>query len=266
MIDTEGIAKNIFNIIDACYYKGKDATVLPNPEARNGEYAVVYGPNQEILDTGWSTPGAWVGLHGLNLLFYADSLSDGARAVQIEYWKKDIEGNETLAFSTISSWDPYICDEFGVGVGLIQFQENYQYRIIVKSDVTVPSNVPIAVDYIRILPVYNYGSNSTYIYGVEEIEGAMAVQWQFPEIYTVTGDGSGYVYTATFNVPTDKGQLWTVPVVSVLGNSVFNAVVTEISSDLSSFTIAVRNTDKTYWSGGVNVCCHLHYFPIMLPL
>ena len=49
-MDTEGIARNIFNIIDASYYVGKDATILQKEDARTGEYAIVYGPNKEIME------------------------------------------------------------------------------------------------------------------------------------------------------------------------------------------------------------------------
>ena len=91
-MDTEGIARNIFNIIDASYYIGKDATILQKEDARTGEYAIVYGPNKEIMDTGWSVNNAWVGLH--TLLLRWETNSSKADQVRVEYLWRDEEGNE----------------------------------------------------------------------------------------------------------------------------------------------------------------------------
>lgn len=261
-MDTEGIARNIFNIIDASYYIGSDATPEPEPDARNGEYALAYGPNKEIVDTGWTMPNAYVGLHDLTIKWYSSGLNDGDYGLVIEYWKKDSEGNEVLATMFQTTWDGYISDEFGDSIGLIPFAENYQYRIIVKSHPSIPEDEFIAVDYIRVIDLHPYMVNAGYVYGVAGDEGSMALQRSWPEIYTVTGDGSTYHYDLTVNVPTFSGVVFAVPIPCVLGNSDYIAVVPSIASDYSSFVIRVRHIKDIPWSGGVNVLCHLLYYPI----
>lgn len=258
----EGIINNMFNIIDASVREGKDAHVTTNSDARNGVYAKVFGPNQEIMDTGWSGLNSWVGLHALSLRWFSN-LEEGDSGLIIEYWKKDREGNITLATSHPATWDTYYSDEFGNGIGFEYFSENYDFKIIIKSHPAVTMDKYVAVDYIRIIPADMWASQSTYIYGVEGEEGSIAVQRQSPEIYTVTGDGSSSVYSLNVTIPENSRSVWTVPVVCVLGADDYYANIGSLSSDMRSFQIKVIHRAGSVWSGAVNVLCHLHYFPII---
>jgi hypothetical protein len=261
MVESEGIARNIFNIVEGAYYVGKDATVLPEPLARKGQYALVYGGDKEILDTGWSTGNAWAGWHQLSCRWFSD-IDEGDHGLWIEYWKRDADGNETLAAYHPATYDPYVSDEFGTGVGLKYFTENCEFRIRLLSDGSVPEDKYVAVDYLRIIPVDNWAAKSAYAYAGTD-EGSMTVLNLFPEIYTVTGDGSSSYYSLTVDVPWSGDVLWVVPVPAILGSRNYGVVVTDIATDYTTFTIQVYHRSGTTWSGAVNVLCHLDYFPII---
>lgn len=259
-MNVEGIAKNIFNIIDASYYLGKDAQVTSNSDARGGQYAKVFGPNQIILDTGWSTMNAWVGLHDVTIRWFSD-IAANDDGVVVEYWKMDTEGVESLALSLNCAWNTYNSDEFGNAVGLRYFTENYQYRIIVKSAPNVLQNQFVAVDFLRILPIDNHLVYSPFIYGVTSDEGAAATQMNYPEIYTVTGDGSSSYYLKTVDFPTDFDVEFAVPVATIYSSRLHEVCIESITD--TNFVLNVMHKNGTNWSGGVQVTCHLGFFPII---
>lgn len=262
MAESEGIAKNIFNIIDACYYIGEDAVESDHPDARNGKFAVVYGPDKEILDTGWSSDNAWIGLHQLSARWYSD-INENEYGISIEYWKRDKEGNETRVLRTRAKWNTLFSDEFGNGIGLKYFTENYQYRIIIKSYPSVPENKFVAVDYIRIIPTDMWAVKSQFLYAIDNPDGAMTVQNMYPEIFTVTGNGTSYTYSLPVNIPQGEGIYLTVPVATVLNNINMLVHIYNISEDWTSFDIVVTHRSNSNWSGEVDVCVHLAYFPIL---
>jgi hypothetical protein len=263
MAESEGIAKNLFNIIDGCYYIGVDAVIEDHADARGGQYAKVYGSDKTILDTGWSSENAWVGLHQLSIRWYSD-LAEDEYGLLVEYWKRDSAGNESLAFKTQVQWNALFSDEMGNGIGLKYFTENYEYRIVVKSYPAIAEDKYVAVDYIRILPTDMWASKTAFLYS--SVEHEMTVQNHFIDIVPVTGDGSGFSYAVTVNIPSNEGVLYAVPVVSVLDNVYVIASTRNLAVDYSSFEIVLTHKDNTVWSGSINVCLDLTYYPIITML
>lgn len=245
-MNVEGIAKNIFNIIDACYYQGKDAHVAPNADARGGQYAKVFGPNQIILDTGWSTMNAWVGLHQSSVRYYTDSTT--TYGAVLEYHWKDSEGN-TDSFSIDLLFQNDIADEFGRGVGNAYFHENLQYRMIVKSHPSIPEDKYVAVDYLKLetSDIRKVTSQFTYAGSGGEVP---AIQVLRAGSSVVTGDGSDYAYGVTIPLGATP-QLYYLTVTANTNLKSYYAMVD--SKNASSFKAWAVNKDGTLWSGAVSI-------------
>lgn len=257
---SEGIAKNIFNIIDSSYYSGNDAVIAPNSDARNGQYAKVFGPRLVILDTGWSTDNAWVGLHEMGVRWYTDSLVEYAAVV--EYWKKDPEGNETLAYSIDLHFMNDISDEFGNKAGVAYFHENYQYKIIIRSHHSVLENEYVAVDYMSILPVDKQKVLSPIVHA--GVDGVPAIATERDFWINIYGDGSNYKYSHTYTFP--------VPIISY-----FYPVATAWTStgdyyaafstwDANSLTIWAVHRAGSNWTGGVTVTGRINVYEPVISL
>jgi hypothetical protein len=131
----------------------------------------------------------------------------------------------------------------------------------VKSYPSVGEDKYVAVDYIRILPTDMWASKTAFLYS--SVEHEMTVQNHFIDIVSVTGDGSGFSYAVTVNIPSNEGVLYAVPVVSMLDNTTLIASTRNLAVDYSSFEIVVTHKDNTVWSGSVNVCLHQAYYPII---
>jgi len=262
MIETEGLGRNVFNNIDACYYIGRDATPEPEPDAMNGVYALVYGPNKEIIDTGWSPMNAWNGLHSAAIRWFSNLSMDDPGLI-VEYWKRDSEGNEVLARDPIElTWDTYNSDEYGDNCGVNLFSENYEYRIIVKSHPSLSENEWVAVDYIRIIILDYHQVMAGYVSGVEDDEGAVAIQVDWPEIYSITGDGTAFV-TRTITYPVPLEVLGAFPTMSSR-NFGYEVIPFLINED--DFTIRASRYNGANWSGTIEVVCDLKLLLIIKPL
>lgn len=253
-MNVEGIAKNIFNIIDASYYLGKDAQVTPNADARGGQYAKVFGPNQIIVDTGWSTMNAWVGQHEMNVRWFTDTSS--YYGAILEYWMKDREGVETLVHSTDLHFMNDVSDEYGNSAGVAYFNENYQYKMVIRSHPSVSQEEYVAVDYINIRPVDPNSVKASYVYA-----GANGAQ-KTPTIrgfyIHVLGDGSNYRYSTTYTIPVDLTDLYFNVAVCLYGNSEGKYVAGFYNYSGDTITVTVTHVDGTMWSGDLVVSCILY--------
>lgn len=243
-MDTEGIARNIFNIIDASYYIGKDATILQKEDARTGEYAIVYGPNKEIMDTGWSVNNAWVGLH--TLLLRWETNSSKADQVQVEYLWRDEEGNEGVHKRSAEFQDG-ISYRSGNGIGRAYFHENNEYRIIVRSSPSVEVDKYVAVDYIGML-VTNAWNVRSFIYP--------SVEKDIPLIPTIEAgicnaysDGTDYYGMGTVNLIHEYRFYY--PTLTPLIAGGYVARVNDIRDD--SFDVVFWRTDGQQFNGGISI-------------
>lgn len=265
MGDSEGIARNIFNIIDAVYYKGKDAVISPNSDARGGEFSKVFGPNKVILDTGWSPMNAWVGLHQLSIRWYSD-MGVGNNGLTVEYWKKDTSGTESVAMTVIVPWDTVNSDEAGNGLGTAYFTENHQYRIVVKSHSSVPQGNYVAVDYIKIIPVDLWAVGAPFYYALPSPdEGSFAISTFYSTIETVTASGTNWRHSKTVTI-TNTGNYLAVPVACILGNSYVIANIKSIASDYKSFELEIAHKDSVNWTGSLTAVVHVLFYPVVAPL
>jgi len=253
MPQVEGIAKNIFNIIDAAYYAGRDADNALNSDARGGKYAKVYGPNKLILDTGWSTKNAWIGQHEVNVRWFTDTTA--YYGAILEYWIKDSSGNETLAHSPHLHHMNDISDEYGNGAGIAYFNENYQYKLIVRSHPTVAENEYVAVDYVKIIMVDPKSVKSADVYAGSN--GAQETPTFRGFYVTVTGNGTSFKYSATYTLPISLTGLYFIPQVCVYGNADGKYLPAFSSYSGNTVTVTVGHVDETVWSGGVVVSCFL---------
>lgn len=241
---TEGIAKNIFNIIDACYYLGRDATREPEPDAKDGEYALVYGPDKEIMDTGWSEENAWIGPHTSTVRWFTNSIA--SQPLVVEYHSRDTEGNEYSLKRTIPFMTD-ISDEFGNSAGTSFFFENYQYRIILKSNIDVAENEFVAVDTMRIIPTSVFSVEGK-VYGTPDGLPAMPKIRAGEVVCYTSGTAHTAIGTVTLEFPLPEFFFVTV---SVRDDSIFVPRIQSKSAD--KFTVAVWRTDDANWSGGVLV-------------
>jgi len=245
-MDIEGILKNIFNTIDASYYIGRDAVKVPNPDARKGTYAKVFGPNKEILDTGWSEENAWTGFHRANVRWYTDAATTYQAVVEYQWIDHEgVEGSYTKNLEHQAD----IADEFGTGAGNSYFHENHKYRIIIRSHADVAEDEYVAVDYIRLIVANMHDAQAQYIMA-GTVANVPAVQIPRSGYVTVTGDGSTYYYTSTVTLPETPLRYHAVPGIQT-SNADFTVVIT--AKGASSFNVTVRHVDGTNWSGGVNV-------------
>jgi hypothetical protein len=256
MGDSEGIARNIFNIIDAVYYKGKDAVISPNSDARGGEFSKVFGPNKVILDTGWSPMNAFVGLHQILMRWYTDSQSEDNHII-VEYHWRDKDGNKGN-HSVTRSFQGDISDEVGNGVGKAYFHENYQYRFVVKSHPSIRENEYVAVDYLKII-VNNIFSVDDMFYGGE----TPAIPYDVSGYTTLTGDASNWYFTKTITL--DFTPFTFSPFV-MLGttNVLMKPVITRQGSN--DFDVTVSTDNQEAWSGSLTIYYRVRtwYYPISL--
>jgi hypothetical protein len=253
-MNVEGIGKNIFNIIDATYYIGKHAEVTLSSDARGGQYAKVFGPNQTILDTGWSTMNAWLGQHEINVRWFTDTAA--YYGAILEYWVKDDLGNITLTHPTELHFMNDVSDEYGNGAGTAYFNENYQYKMIVKSHPSVAANEYVAVDYINIVPVDPKSIKAGSLYaGTNGSQKTPTVRGFY---ITVSGDGTSFKYSTTYTVPLDLTSIYFHPMVCVYGNAVGKYKVDFSSYSGDTITVTVAHVDGTTWIGEIVVSCILY--------
>lgn len=245
-MESEGIARNIFNIIDAAYYLGKDAEPMLHSDARGKKYAKAYGPNKELLDTGWSTKNAWVGLHNLSVRFYTDTVATNGAV--LEYHWKDAEGSTgSYSVNLLSQAD--IADEFGRGAGNAYFHENLEYKFIVKSHPDIAEDEYVAVDYIKmelsdirkVTSQYTYAGSGGEVPAIQVLRAGTAV---------VTGDGSDYAYGVTIDLGATP-QLYYATATAVTNLKSYYGMID--SKGASSFVAWAVNKDGSVWSGGVSI-------------
>ncbi len=255
---SEGVHRNIFNVIDSTVYSGDDSTPISNPDARGGEESRVYGPNQKIMDTGWSDFNAWNGAHALTCRWFSN-LTNEKPGLLIEYWKKDADGNQSLKSYNIR-WVDSVSPKAGNGAGFLNFSENNQYRILVKSHPTLAETDWVAMDYLKINPIDNWTVKSSAIFPSGNFIAAPRVYGKY---YVVTNDGSSPAGSLTVSLPFNEESVHTIPNCNVYGSLLdnFYANIGDISEDKGSFSIRVMRRDGAVWSGGVSVLCLMLYFP-----
>jgi len=245
-METEGIARNIFNIIDATYYLGKDAEPMLHSDARGKKYAKAYGPNKELLNTGWSTKNAWVGLHNLSVRYFSDTVATNGAV--LEYHWKDVEGN-TDSYSVDLLFQNDIADEFGRGAGNAYFHENLQYKLIVKSHPDVAEDEFVSVDYIKMELSDIRKVTSQYAYAGSGGE-VPAIQVSRAGTAVVTGNGTDYAYPVTIDLGATP-QVYRVNVTAYTNLKSYYAMVD--TKNPSSFVAWAVNKDGSLWSGGVSI-------------
>lgn len=264
MGDSEGIARNIFNIIDGGYYKGPDAVIISNTSARGGRESRVYGASKIIVDTGWSPPNAWVGLHQLSIRWFTNR-GTGQSGLTVEYWKKDASGTESVAMTVTVPWNPINSSKAGNGMGVAYFSENNQYRIIVKSHSSVPAVNYVSVDYIKIIPVDIWAVGSDYYHALPDPDGAMALNTFYSTIETVTASGTNWFHSKTVTI-SNTGNYLAVPVACILGNQYTIANIKSIASDYKSFVLEIAHKDGVNWTGSLSAVVHVSFYPVVAPL
>lgn len=179
----KGLRKNMFNILDGQHNIHDNATLVDESNAKDGVVAAVKGPNRPIIDTGYYEMNELVGLHQLKIRWFG-SITSGPGVV-VQYWKKDVDGNESHVDFPIP-WMSDISPIYGNSAKRVYFSPNYQYRIKVISDPSILDTDYVAVDYFNVLPVDDFGVTSYISTSSDQTPESLTT---VPIFLVVTGNG-----------------------------------------------------------------------------
>ena len=261
---TTGIGTNPLNIFDGVHYKTNNAISTPQNGAKDNTIAVVTGPNQVLMDTGYLTPDILLGLHQFYVKWYSSLVGVGGNGLILQYWKKDPSGNETHIYDVEI---PYHDDISPYGLnwaGLCFLFEENQYRFVIVSDPSLSDTDWVGIDYIRYVPIDITAVNGDCAYGgTISNGGAPAVPMMYPFSFNITGNGSAYYYTSTVTMNVSIADLQVV----VAANSTspdYYAIITGVSGN--TFNVTVVNRAGTTWSGSCGVTCFIYMHQYVTPL
>ena len=181
-----------------------------------------------------------IGAHHLDVRWYSNIGSGFGMTLQ--YWKMDRDGNETLCRSVDIDWHSDISDEFGNSAGGGWFNQNFQYRFIVLSHVTVPLTSYVAIDFLKLTSEDPWSVGIYSLHG-DPVSGAPnnPVLIQLPITVSPSG-GYSYQYIITANG-------WTPNIASIVGVSPMQDIILAvIASDTTTFTFTLTHRAGTNWS------------------
>lgn len=244
-IKTEGLSLNPFHIIDGTQgNKGPDATLAPITDAKNGDVAMVFGPDKIIVDTGYYEENSFIGAHQVSVRYFTDypSLEYG---LIFEYWVMEEDGTEYMALSVDVPYNNDISPYFGNGAGFNYFSENKLHRFVIKSSFEVPEENYVAVDWIKLAVISEWTTTSDKIYATDGKAPAVLQIANMP--ITITGDGSNYKYSKTVNLGFTPEE-YTIKT-SNDGDSAGETMAAVTSYDESSFVATFTDIQHVKWSG-----------------
>jgi hypothetical protein len=238
----EGIVANPFRVIQATTKMGPDATIIEEPRASNGVVAQVFGPNQIIMDTGYFEENLFIGVHHFDIRWFSDTSGNG---LSIEYWKRDKNGIETQSITPRSI--PIALgnsDGYGSSAGGGYFNENFEYRFIIKSHADVSATQYVSVDWLKITIQDHWGVAGHGQAG--NSEGIPLNLMITSEVQSVNGLGTAGVYSYSTTVTTtyDATQAY---IIANTTNANFFCSITGATT--TSYTITFTHRNDTAWSG-----------------
>jgi hypothetical protein len=235
--NTTGVTTNPYRMIQATEKMGSGADVVNNNNATFGLVASVNGPGQIIMDTGYFPFNEFIGAHHLDIRWFSNLASGNGLTVQ--YWKKDINGIETMCQSVDVPWYGNISPTFGNSASGGWFNQNYQYRFLILSHSSVSATSYVAIDFLKITVLDPWRTGINGLYG-----GNAPSQAIFLQDTISTGALSGnytytFVTTCSFNPS----------IASIIGISPQqDLILAVIASDSSTFTWTLTHRAGTTWS------------------
>lgn len=248
-----GLTKNSAKIIEATSYLGINAFIKQIDDAKDGTVAYVVGPNKTIVDTGYFPMNAFIGVHHLDITWFASfahNVSGIKYGLTLQYWSKDASGTETLSRQVDMDWHDNISDEFGNSGGGGYFDRNKQYRFVIVSHSTLADTEWVGVDFLRIIFEDHWKPSLITVYSPNTPPFNpvnLSFDATFANISKSTSNTSSA--SATIPMPYDCTNLL------ILGNTNASGFICSITSrNTTGFTVTVEHKDSSVlWSGNIGV-------------
>ena len=211
--NTTGVTTNPYRMIQATEKIGSGADVVNNTNATFGLVASVNGPGQIIVDTGYFPFNEFIGAHHLDIRWFSNLASGNGLTVQ--YWKKDINGIETMCQSVDVPWYGNISPTFGNSASGGWFNQNYQYRFLILSHSSVSATSYVAIDFLKITVLDPWRTGINGLYGgnapsqaifLQDTISTGALSGNYPQqdliLAVIASDSSTFTWTLTHRAGT----------------------------------------------------------------
>jgi hypothetical protein len=249
--NTTGITANPFRIIQAIDKIGLNAEVTIQPLASFGVMASVTGPNQIIMDTGYLPLNGLIGPAHIEMVWFTNDPTGyrdiSGYSVNLEFWKMDLNGNETLSFIVPFGYDGTTLSSGLDSSGSVYFAPEYQYRFVLRSYTSdyIGLTDVIGIDFIKIV------TEDVYKLSIATLDNIPSSTPQTQVIYTLSpliqGDNTNY----TFSTAVSFNSAIYAQIIPASPNP--NLIASITNKTMTGFNVNLTHRSGTTWSGLYNV-------------